>query len=160
MPLSYYNDTSMNLYVFRHAATYHTKTTIPYGNEIETADILSEGIPAIEKLANFLKRIKTDANYTSPYKRCLQTAEIVTEISGKAFQLNDSLGEYREDKESFEDFSQRVKNFLNHLEKEKITSSAICTHGGVMAGIFEHISKGEFKIEYLNNFPLPGILII
>ncbi|OGM10654.1 hypothetical protein A2159_01045 [Candidatus Woesebacteria bacterium RBG_13_34_9] len=149
----------MLLYIFRHAITYHTKTNTPYGDEVVSAEILPEGIPAIEKLAKYLKYISTDANYTSPYKRCIQTVEIVSEISGKSFQLKDVLGEYREDKETFEEFAKRVKDFLVYLEKQNIKSAAICTHGGVIAGVISFLTKNSYTLPDLHNYPAPGILV-
>ena len=34
----------MLFYVFRHAETFKTKNSIPYGDEIESAQILPEGV--------------------------------------------------------------------------------------------------------------------
>lgn len=149
----------MNLYIFRHAETKNSKFNIPYGDSIETAEILAEGIPVVEKLAKYLENISTDANYTSPYKRCIQTVEIVTEICGKSFQLNDALGEYYERKETFEDFAERIKGFLIYLEKQNIKSAAICTHGGVIAGLVSYLIKNSYELPDLHNYPPTGILV-
>ena len=53
--------------------TYFAKNNIPYGDQVESAEILEEGIPTIKKLGEYLKDIKTEVNYTSPFKRCIQT---------------------------------------------------------------------------------------
>jgi broad specificity phosphatase PhoE len=45
-------------------------------------EILPEGIPAVKRLADYLKDIKTDINFTSPYLRCKQTVDIISKVSG------------------------------------------------------------------------------
>src|SRR3989344_2307919 len=99
----------MRLYIFRHGMTLQSKNNVPYTPEnYKTSPLLDEGIPVIEKIGNYLKDIKTDVNYTSPILRCTQTAEIISEISGKIFLPNDLLTEYGQWVESFEDLRARA----------------------------------------------------
>ena len=60
----------MNFYIFRHGATYYSKYDISYGEQVETAEILPEGIAAVKRLGKYLKNIDTDFNVSSPYQRC------------------------------------------------------------------------------------------
>jgi broad specificity phosphatase PhoE len=150
----------MNYYIFRHGETYETKNALSYGHRVENAEILEEGIPVIKKIAEYLKGLKTDVNYVSNYKRCLQTAEIVSEITRKAFLIDERIGEYREEKESFEEFSRRVGDFLKHINNQGLESTAICTHGGVMSALKYKVQRRKYSINKLMNFPRPGVLMI
>ena len=119
----------MRLYIFRHGMTFQTKNNVPYTPEnYKTSPILPEGIPSIKKLAHYLKDVKTDANYTSSYLRCIQTVEIVSEISGKSFLPNEMLGEYAEWVENFDSLRARAQNFIDYLGTQHIETTAICTH--------------------------------
>lgn len=151
----------MNFYIFRHGETFQTKQAVHYGSQIETAEILPEGIPTIKRLANYLKDKTSDEksdNFSSPYLRCKQTVKIVKKIINKKFEFEEHLSEYREDKETFEKFANRIKNFLTHLPKSKRTI-IICTHGGVIAGLKHFIIRGKFEEENLYDFPNPGVLL-
>jgi broad specificity phosphatase PhoE len=152
----------MNFYIFRHGETFQTKHDVHYGSKIETAEILPEGIPAIKRVANYLKdktSNKKGEYFSSPYLRCKQTVEIVKKIVNKKFKFEKYLGEYREDKETFGEFASRIDNFLKELKNVKIQNVTICTHGGVMAGLKHFILNGKFEEIDLYDFPKPGVLL-
>lgn len=148
----------MSFYIFRHGETFESKHNLSYGENVFSSEILAEGIEAVEKLALHLKEIKTDANFTSPFKRCLQTTEIISKISSKEFAADERLGEYLEDKETFNEFSSRIKNFLKSIDKDH-KSLAICSHGAVIAGLTHLLTKGDFQESNLVDFPSSGILV-
>ena len=75
----------MKFYIFRHAETYFSKFDIHYGESVESAEIIPEGIPVTERLAKYLAGEDIDAYYTSPFKRCTQTAEIIEKITKMKF---------------------------------------------------------------------------
>ena len=149
----------MNLFVFRHAETERTKLNIPYGDEIETASILPEGIKPTKKIAQYLKAKVKDNFYSSPYSRCIQTSEIVKKIIKVDFLLDKRLSEYRDDLgETIKDLKNRTDDFLKE-QAAKNTTITVCTHGGVIAAIKNLIVKNDFKPEDLHDFPNPGVLV-
>ena len=101
----------MDLYIFRHGTTYFSKTDIPYGDKMETAEILPEAYAPIEKLADYLKDITTGANYSSPYKRCVQTVQIVEKTTQKKFTFDDRLKDWYLGKETINTMLERITNF-------------------------------------------------
>jgi len=147
-------------YIFRHGATFQSKFNVPYGKEIETAEILPEGIPVIEKLADYLKDIPVDANFTSPFKRCLQTVEIVTKISGKKYISDDRLHDWLPEKETIQNVIERIENFFKEINANPYNSVSICTHGYPISGLIQLISHGRIDEMELENFPKPGVLTI
>jgi broad specificity phosphatase PhoE len=149
----------MDFYIFRHGETYFSKNKLPYYEEqIESAEILPEGIPAIEKLAHKLKNIQTDANFTSPYRRCLQTTEIVEKISGKKFKIDERLHDFKS--EPIKKMAERLNRFLKEIKDKNYKSIAICTHGYPIAVLRSLITKGKFELDKLNYYPKPGILTV
>lgn len=151
----------MKLYIFRHGMTKQTKENLAYTPaDFKTSPILEEGKPSLVKLAGYLKNIQTDANYTSPIERCIQTVEIVSEISGKNFFPNEMLTEYAEWQESFVSLRDRAQNFIEYLEQQKIESSAVCTHGGVISALKYLLINKSYELSNLTDYPPPGVLTI
>lgn len=148
----------MNYYIFRHAQTYFTKNHVMYEDKIETAKILKEGIPAITRLAKYLKNKKTDANFSSPYLRCKQTVEIVGKISGKEFVFDKRLGEFNA--ETIEEMADRLSKFYEEIKGKNYKNIAICTHGYPIAVLRSFITRDKFEEEELNSYPSPGFLMI
>ncbi len=152
----------MELYIFRHGLTEQVKQNINYTIEnVRTAELLPEGLPAIEKLALYLKNIPTDYNVASPFVRSVKTVEIVENITGKKFVFDNHLGEYVfQEGESFGQMAGRIRDFLNDLEQKHYSSVAVCTHGAIISGLKYLKTKGEFKLPELTDYPLPGVLTI
>lgn len=144
------------LYLFRHALA--TKSLFGYGDKILTAEILPEGKPPIERMADFLKTVPSDFNVCSEITRCQQTAGIVTEKTGKQFTLDKRLNEYY--KESFGQLRDRVKDFLRDIEATKHKDILICTHGAVVTAIKNLILKNKFTMFQLYDYPKTGVLLI
>lgn len=151
----------MELFIFRHGETFETKNgSLPYGPRVESAQILPEAIPVIKRLGKYLKNIKTDTNYTSPYLRCIQTVEIVTEVSKKVFLVEDRLSEYRPEKETLDELIARVEEFFKYLKSQKLDSAAICTHGFPISVLTQLATKGFVRKHEMENYPKPGELTI
>lgn len=140
--------------------TYFSKNHVEYGNQIESAEILPEGIPAAEKLAEYLKNIPTDANYSSPYKRCVETVEIIKQISGKEFVFDERLKDYDPKKNKIEEMISKIKNFTDFLKNNDFKNVAICTHGYPINAIINLTVKGKVDQSDLENYPDTGILVI
>lgn len=151
----------MKLYIFRHGMTFQTKNNIDYTPQnYLTSPILPEGIPAIESIGRFLKSVKTDVNYTSPVLRCIQTVEIVSEISGKNFLPNDRLTEFATWAETFDKFRNRAKEFISYLGNQKVETVSVCTHGALISALKHLFINNEYDFKDLTDYPLPGIVTI
>lgn len=148
----------MDFYIFRHGQTFFSKNEIPYGEQVETAEILTEGIPAIKRLAEYLKDIQTDANFTSPYKRCIQTTNIVSEITDKKFEIDFRLHDFNS--ETIGEMVERMKNFFEEISLRSYKSVAICTHGYPISVLKNLITEDESYIKNLGSYPKSGILTI
>ena len=150
----------MDFLIFRHGETFFSKTDTPYGDKIETAEILEEGKPDISRLADYINNISTDANFASPYFRCKQTVEIVSQITKKAFTFDDRIGEFRSDKgETMDQLFGRLSNFLEEVKSKNLKSVAICTHGYGISALRQLILKGSPDLDDINNYPRTGILV-
>lgn len=147
-----------NYYIFRHGETFSTRDKVPYGDKQYEAEVLPEGIEPIKRLANYLAYTKTDYHITSELIRCLQTSQIVTQITGKKFEQNPLLNEYLED--AFDEFKERMKTLVASLEEEHGRTYLICTHGAVISALKHLIIYGEYEEQNLMDFPVPGTLMI
>lgn len=144
--------------IFRHGETFATKAKSWYWHRIYSAPILEEGKPAIIKLGQYLKDIPTDFNVCSPFLRCRQTAEIVTGLTGKKFELDSRIREY-----SFEFpyyLKKRVLNFLTEMEASDKKTILICTHAIIIELIIQYLTKGKLSLRERLAAPLPGVLTI
>lgn len=151
----------MKIYIFRHGQTIESKYNLIYSQERKlTADILPETVPAIKRLGKFLSKIKTDANFTSPIKRCLQTVEIVQRVSEKEFEVDENLREWMDPVESFENLTKRIKVFYDKITNSNYQSVCVCSHGAVIAGIKSFSENQSFPIEKLHDYPEPGVLLV
>jgi broad specificity phosphatase PhoE len=152
----------MIYYIFRHGETLYSKNDIQYGENIETAEILPEAIPVIERLAEYLKDKISDFNFTSPFKRAMQTTEIVTKITGKIFVPDERLREESLSKgsESLEELVKRLKDFKASTENINAGSIAVCSHGWPISTLTALLIKGSVSKTDLGNFPKCGQLLI
>ena len=144
-------------YIFRHGLTYHAKHYLPYGEHIYDAEILEEAIPPLERMGDYLKNIPTDKNVTSPFLRCLQTVEIIQRVSGKEFEKEERL---KEDVEGFDVLEERVRSFVEEINKSDYTSIAICTHGAVIGTLKHLLVRGDVELSNIMDYPIPGVLTI
>ena len=151
----------MNYYIFRHSETYFSKNDAHYGSLNETAEIIPEGVAATERLAKYLATKNINAFYSSPFKRCVQTAEIVEKITGKKFLTDTRIGEemINYGKETFDELVDRIKKFLDEIKTKKYQGIAICSHGWPIASLVAQITKGEVSQNDLKSYPACGILI-
>ena len=145
-------------YIFRHGETFVTKKGGWYWHRLYSAPILEEGRPVITKMAHYLKDIPSDYNVCSPFLRCRQTAEIVTDITGKIFEIDRRIREW--DFEIPYYFKKRVINFIEEMEKSEKNSIIICTHAFVIQLLVQYLTVGKISLRELLKAPLPGVLTI
>lgn len=144
-------------YVFRHGETFASKNNVDYGKHQFTAEILPEGVPAVKRLGEYLKTVETDEQYTSEILRCVQTANIVTDITGKSFEKHSGLKEFLE--ASFVQFRDRVKRLISEFQKTPGTY-LLCTHGAVVSALKHLLITGKYEEENLMDYPKTGVLLI
>jgi broad specificity phosphatase PhoE len=124
----------MKFYIFRHAETFPSKNTGGIYDENNFATpVLSSGKDITIKLAQYLKDIPSDLNVSSPFERCKETVEIITQVTGKKFIFDERVGEYFQI--SYPDFRARIEDFLKEIEGRDYQNIIICTHGAVMSQI-------------------------
>lgn len=146
-------------YLVRHGLATHSTTG--YGDKVYTAELLPEGIPPIERMTDYLNNIPTNINTSSEIIRCRQTAEIITKKTGKEFVFDKRLNEYwSESKEPFEEFHDRIQNFLNEIAWKEEKNILVVTHGAVISAIKNFILHEEYSESKLYDFSKTGVLII
>lgn len=152
----------MIYYIFRHGETYYTKNDFHYGENYASAEILPEGIPAIEKLGEYLKDKLMDNNYTSPFKRAIQTVEIVERITGKKFIPDERIREEGLSRatETLEQLEERLSDFIKEMENKNTKCISVCSHGWPIAALVSILTKSYVTKYDLSNFPKCGVLTI
>lgn len=147
-------------YIFRHGETFASKADVDYKDREFTAEILPEAVHVVERLAEYLKEIRTDFNLTSEFLRCRQTAEIVSRITGKEFAPEPLVNEYLKNfGESFFQFRARMKKAVEKFEARKGVY-LICTHGAVISALKYLLSTGKYEEADLMDYPRTGTLLI
>lgn len=152
----------MNFYLTRHAQTYESKRSVDYGDNILTAKIIKEGIPAIERMSRFLKNIDTDINICSELKRCRQTSKIISGITDKKFIFDSRINEYLDkyEGETFLHLRQRIESFLSDLKTKNYKNILVVTHGAIIAGIKNLLLNRKFEEKDIVDYPDCGELVI
>jgi broad specificity phosphatase PhoE len=151
-------------YIFRHGDTIETGNILVrffgHSGDSHPLPILPKGIPALEKIGQYLKNIPTDANFCSPYLRCMDSAKIVGKISGKDYKADERIRELEKNGEKFSHFTGRIKNFIGEIEKKNYSAVSICTHGAGISAIKHLVTSGKFSFFQIWDFPPPGNLTI
>lgn len=143
-------------YLFRHGLATHSTTG--YGDQALTAGLLSEGKATVHQLGTYLQQFPVELALTSPVPRCLQTAAIVSEHTHWQFQVEDQATEYYP--EIFAPFRDRIAAFATQLTALPYQHIALCTHGGVIAGLQHILIEGSFIESQILDYPAPAGLII
>jgi broad specificity phosphatase PhoE len=153
-----------DFYIFRHGDTIETgKWWFKFiGRKYDSRNIriLPKAKYGLEGIGKFLKNIKTDANFTSPYIRCIESSDIVGRISHKKYQPDDRIRELERNGESLRSFNERVRSFFDEIRSNNYSAVSICTHGAVI-GTLKHLAKRDkFCFFHVLDYPNPGNLII
>lgn len=140
------------LYFFRHGLA--TRSTSGYGDQIVTAELLPEGVPAVERMAKFLTTQPYDAGFRSEFIRCQQTASKITQLTGQGFVPDPRLNEFH--LESFDVFTARVQAWCEWIQKQSYQHVWVCTHGAVIAAAKNLLTKGFYEPDDELDFPYTG----
>jgi broad specificity phosphatase PhoE len=144
-------------YIFRHGETKYSKFHLSYPRDSRLIEILPEGIPAIKKIGEYLKEIESDYNAVSEFDRCQTTIKIVSETSGKNFKKEARLNEF--ERESFSEFKNRVKSFVDEIGEKNYRNVVICTHGAVVAALKKLLTGKNIRIIDLPFYPKTGTIL-
>lgn len=154
-----------DFYIFRHGDTVETGN--PFlrfighrDSDTRNIQMLPDAIPALEKIGKFLKANKTDADFCSPYVRCVESAKIVGGITGKKYENDARLRELEKNGEKTFEFEKRVRSFLDEINTKNYSAVSICTHGAVIGALKDLVSSNNFNFFDTWNFPSPGNLVI
>lgn len=125
--------------------------------ERQFQDITKNGITEAELLANKLKNFNITAIYTSPYLRCIHTAEIINKYNKVPIYEENRFNEM-ENSETWKEFQIRnMKAIDDIIKKHNDNDFIICVTSGVNLSAFIHYFT---KLEPSNNNPLiQGITI-
>lgn len=153
-----------DFYIFRHGDTKDSGSLITrffgHMSDSHALPILPKSLPALEKIGKFLKDVPTDADFCSPYLRCIDSIGIVGSIAKKKYQPDERIRELEKNGEKFTDFKERVSDFLDEIDKKNYSAVSICTHGAVIAAIKYLKIGGKFFFFQVLDFPNPGNLLI
>lgn len=154
-----------DFYIFRHGDTSETDKFLLrfFGHKTKDShniDILPGAIPALKRIGKYLQNIDTDANFTSPYMRCLKSAKIVTEVSKKKYKADERIRELEKNGESLGSFRKRITLFLNEIQRKNYSAVSICTHGAVISAVQHLVISNKFLSFQRFFFPQPGYLLI
>lgn len=148
---------SKTLYLFRHGLA--TLSQQGYGEHVLTAELLPQGLPAVKNLAAYLKDVPAELHLASPLTRCQQTVAVVSEVTGKQFQVDDRLREFHQ--ESFGQLLERVTHLHQELLAHPADNLMICTHGIIIAALTHlHLEKDFSPAQEFDYPPPAGLYIV
>lgn len=152
----------MRYFIFRHGETYFSKNELHYGEHYQDADILPEAVGVTEKMSEYLKDKISDDNFTSPFKRAVQTVEIVERVTGKKFIPDERISEEKLSRaqETLEGLETRLLSFIHEMEERQLKTVAVCSHGWPIAVLLGLLKKGYVTKIDLGKYPECGKLMI
>ena len=123
----------MKIIYMHHAERDHGKKDVPRQEQ----DITKDGIEEAKLLAKKLPLITPTAIYTSPYKRCVHTANIVNEEVQIPIIQDERLNEYNYGSETFKEFLQRNMDCIDDIVKKyNEDDTVLCVTSGVNLSAF------------------------
>ncbi len=150
--------TTIPFYIIRHGLATHS--LVGYGDSILTAELLPEGMPAVERLAAHMRDQQLVAHevWSSPVKRCMQTAKIVADVMALpqhsepriSEQVNETLGE----------IVQRISSWLDDVIETKPSAVVVCTHGAVIAVLTHFLLGRDGQIDEQDYVKPAGLRLI
>lgn len=161
--------TTQTWYLCRHGLATHAAS---YGDDVLTAQVLPEGWPAVEVLAQQLAAALKGEFYASPVLRCRQTADKITEVTGQKYTVDERLREWQfnenhadprstVDGETFQALTERVQSFLIERQQSDAEVIWVCAHGCILAALTHYLTTGQFTLADGEDYPAPaGLRVI
>ena len=133
--------------IYIHHADRNRDKSIPRQEQ----DITSDGIKEAKLIGKKLSQLKIKAIYSSPYKRCIHTAQIINENIQVPIIEKDFLNEMQTS-ETWKELQIRTSNGLEDIIKNNENDDiVICITSGVnLSGFIYYFTKKEQN----NNNPI------
>lgn len=128
--------------IVRHA---EAEEQIPGEAENKNPQLTNTGIKQAEGLGQEFKEKGVTQIVTSPVDRSLDTANIASKESGASVRQDERLAGYDPNKESLDEFVNRVNDALGDIRKQG-PETAIITHGPVLKMV-EALEKNNGDVE-------------
>jgi len=136
----------MQILYVHHAERDHMNKSV----ERQLQDITENGIKESVLLAEKLKQVNVTAIYSSPYLRCMHTAEIINKYNNAPIYEENRFNEMNSS-ETWKEFSLRNMNAIDDIiEKHNEDDFIICVSSGVNLSPFIYYFN---KIEPNNDSP-------
>lgn len=123
-------------------------------------DITENGIKEAKLLAEKLKKLNITAIYTSPYLRCMHTAEIINKYNNAPIYKEERFNEMRNG-ETWKEFNVRNMNAIEDIiKKHNNNDFIICVSSGVNLSAFTYYftntipKENSPKIQALTTSPV------
>jgi broad specificity phosphatase PhoE len=153
-----------DFYIFRHGDTIETEDFLTriFGHKHDSHNItiLPKATTALKRVGTFLKNVCIEANFCSPYIRCLESVQIVGNVANIKYKLDERLRELEKKGETFSEFRDRVRSFLDEIRQKDYSKVSICTHGAVIGAIKHLQLSGKLYFFQVYDYPPPGHLVI
>lgn len=134
--------------IYVHHAERDRNKNIVDSKLMQEDDITERGIKEATLFSETLKKIKIKAIITSPYKRCLHTAQIINQNINAPIYFDDRFNEINmEWKEALKLNMQAIDDIVKKYEED---DTIICVTSGVNISAFICYF---YKIEPNNNIP-------
>lgn len=169
----------MKLYFARHGQTNsNANIAVDQPGMVSNEPLNEMGIQQANRLAELLKNVKFDIIVSSPFKRAVQTAEIVNKHHNLTINVDDTWQEIQtngyvgintwndlfdfdkrassENTESLTSFFKRIYEALDKLAAEHNDKTIlIVSHGGVQHALYAYVNKlplaGNMRISPMKN---------
>lgn len=168
----------MKLYFARHGQTDSNAQAVNQPTAGNDEPLNEAGIQQASELAEHLKNVRFDSIISSPFKRAVQTAELVNKHHHLAVTIDDAWQEIKtdgyvdintwndlfdfdkkassENAEPLTSFFKRVHGALDKLVAENDNKTVlIVSHGGVQHALYAYVNKlpltGNMRISSMKN---------
>ncbi len=172
----------MKLILVRHGETDVNASNLTHKTGVSVG-LNEKGKILISETTEVVRQHSPQKVYCSPEKRCIESAQIISNTLNLKFEITDELGERNwgdwegrswdeikpvldkmalEERytfippkgESWKQMEERIKRFLQKLEKENLKSVCVVTHAGTLRGMMPILKRepkeSSFKYEFQN----------
>lgn len=130
----------MNIVYVHHAERDIHNKNVPRQEQ----DITEDGMAEAELLSKKMNIIHPTAIYTSPYKRCVHTSEILNSFVQVPIISDERLNEYDPGRETFKEFLERNMNCISDIiGKYDESDTVLCVTSGVNLSAFMCYFSGK-----------------
>lgn len=153
----------MIIYLIRHALPDWTCKDIPY-HQPPGPPLTQQGIQEAERLGGYLEQAGVQRLFASPLERALHTAQIVSQIMGVPYEIQDGLIEWQPG-DTEEVVTRRiwpVFELASQLSRE-VGPVGLVTHGGPIAMLLQALGMSAQTLaaqrvfDHSNPLPTAGV---